>query len=82
MRTRAGLILAAYVATGYAALARAGAIAVTALLVPGAIITALLQTGSKALEPQLPGLALLAAGTALILLAAGKSVGPALAGVR
>jgi drug/metabolite transporter (DMT)-like permease len=52
-----GLILAAYVAAWYAALARAGAIDVTALLVPGAIITALLQSGSKALAPPMAGLA-------------------------
>ena len=77
-----GLILAAYVGTWYSALARAGAIDVTALLVPGAIITALLQSGSKALAPQWPGLALVAAGAALVLLAARKSPGPALVGVR
>ncbi len=77
-----GLILAAYVGAWYAALARAGAIDVTALLVPAAIITALLQSGSKALAAQWPGLALVAAGTALVLLAARKKTGPALAGVR
>ncbi len=77
-----GLILAAYVGTWYAALARAGAIDVTALLVPAAIITALLQSGSKALAPQWPGLALVAAGTALVLLAARNNRGPALAGLR
>jgi len=65
-----GLMLAAYVGTWYAALARAGAIDVTALLVPGAIITAMLQSGSKALAPQWPGLVLVAAGSALVLLAA------------
>jgi hypothetical protein len=47
-----------------------GAVDVTALLVPGAIITALLQAGSKALAPQWPGLALVAAGGALVLLTA------------
>src|SRR6202000_673978 len=57
-----GLILAAYVATWYSALARASAIDVTALLIPGAIITALLQSGTNALAPQWPGLALIAAG--------------------
>ncbi|WP_300612235.1 DMT family transporter [Trebonia sp.] len=80
-----GLILAGYVGAWYAALARVGAIDVTALLVPAAIITALLQSGSKALAPQWPGLALVAAGTALVLLAARKArkkTGPALAGVR
>ncbi len=82
-----GLILAAYVGTWYAALARAGAIDVTALLVPGAIITALLQSGSAALAPQWPGLALVAVGAALVLVAAARKnqkIGtrPALAGVR
>jgi drug/metabolite transporter (DMT)-like permease len=81
-----GLLLAAYVGTWYAALARAGAIDVTALLVPGAIITALLQSGSKALVPQWPGLALVATGSALMLLAAASSsrrkTGPAPAGVQ
>lgn len=67
-----GLILAAYVATWFAALARAGAIDVTALLVPAAIITALLQAGvqGKALVPQWAGLALVAAGAAAVALAA------------
>lgn len=67
-----GLILAAYVATWYAALARAGAIDVTALLVPGALITVLLQSGSTALAPRWPGLALLAVGGALAALAAAR----------
>jgi len=78
-----GLLLAAYVGTWYAALARAGAIDVTALLVPGAIITALLQSGSKALAPQWPGLVLVAAGSAFVLLAAARATtAPAPAGVR
>jgi drug/metabolite transporter (DMT)-like permease len=75
-----GLILAAYVATWYAALARAGAIDVTALLVPGAIITALLQAGSKALAPQWPGLLLVAAAGALVVLLASRK--PRAAGVH
>jgi drug/metabolite transporter (DMT)-like permease len=69
-----GLILAAYVATWYGALARAGAIDVTALLVPGAVITALLQAGSKALAPQWPGLLLVAAGGALVALLAARKL--------
>ena len=79
-----GVILAAYVGTWYAALARAGAIDVTALLVPGAIITALLQSDTKPLASQWPGLALVAVGAALVLVAAARrtSTGPALAGVR
>ncbi len=75
-----GLILAAYVATWYAALARAGAIDVTALLVPAALITALLQAGTRALAPQWPGLLLVAAGGAVMLLLATRK--PRLAGVR
>lgn len=75
-----GLILAAYVATWYAALARAGAIDVTALLVPGAIITALLQAGSKALAPQWPGLLLVASAGALALLLAARKLTTAGAG--
>ncbi len=78
-----GVILAAYVGTWYAALARAAAIDVTALLVPGAIITALLQSGSTALAPRWPGLVLVAAGGAVVLVAARKKdKGPAPAGVR
>lgn len=75
-----GLILAAYVATWYGALARAGAIDVTALLVPGAIITALLQAGTKTLTPLWPGLVLVAAGGALVLLLAARK--PRTADVR
>ncbi len=77
-----GLILAAYVATWFAALARAGAVDVTALLVPAAIITALLQAGvqGKALAPQWAGLALIAAGAAAIALVAARK--PALAQAR
>jgi drug/metabolite transporter (DMT)-like permease len=81
-----GLILAAYVATWYSALARASAIDVTALLIPGAIITALLQSGTNALAPQWPGLALIAAGTVLAFVAARypgrRRSGPAQAGAR
>lgn len=72
-----GLILAAYVATWFAALARAGAIDVTALLVPGAIITALLQAGVQG-ATQWAGLVLVAAG-AIALVAARR---PARAEVR
>ena len=75
-----GLILAAYVATWLAALARAGAIDVTALLVPAAIITALLQAGvqGKALAPQWGGLVLVAAGAAAIaMLAFARKPAPA-----
>ncbi len=77
-----GLILAAYVATWFAALARASAVNVTALLVPGAIITAVLQAGVQgaALAPQWAGLTLVAVGAAAVGLAATRK--PALAEVR
>lgn len=77
-----GLILAAYVATWYAALARAAAIDVTALLVPGAIITALLQSGTVDLAPRWPGLVLVAAAAALIPLAARRRTRAPLAELR
>jgi drug/metabolite transporter (DMT)-like permease len=63
-----GVLLAAYVATWLAALSRAPAVDVTAVLVGGAVITALLQgaSGAAALSPMLPGLVLLTAGVGLI----------------
>jgi drug/metabolite transporter (DMT)-like permease len=66
-----GLTLAAYVATWFAALARAGAVDVTAVLVGGALITALLDSGirSEAL-PSTPGLALIFLGVVLAALTA------------
>jgi drug/metabolite transporter (DMT)-like permease len=70
-----GLILAANVAATYMALARIGAIDVTAIGVAGAIITARLQGA-----PDTAGLALITAGAALALLAARPR--PALAGLR
>lgn len=70
-----GVILALNVAATYAALARIGAIDVTAIGVSGAIITALLQG-----TPDWAGVALVAAGTALALLAARSR--PALASPR
>ncbi len=59
-----GLILAGYVATWYSALARARAVDVTAVLVFGAIVTALLQAGVQGtpLAPQAFGLTLVALG--------------------
>jgi drug/metabolite transporter (DMT)-like permease len=63
-----GLILAGYVATWYSALARARAVDVTAVLVFGAIITALLQASVQgvALGPQALGLALVSLGAITI----------------
>jgi drug/metabolite transporter (DMT)-like permease len=68
-----GAILAVYVATWYAALARAQAVDVTAVLVVGAVVTALLDAAvkGKALAPQGFGLTLLIAG-ALLMIAAGR----------
>jgi drug/metabolite transporter (DMT)-like permease len=77
-----GLILAAYVATWFAALARAPAVDVTAILVLGAIITALLQAGVQGvpLRPQALGLVLIAAGCAVALgLALRPRTGPGVA---
>lgn len=63
-----GGILAAYVATWYAALARAQAVDVTAVLVGGAIVTAVLNAVWKhqPLAPQLTGLAVVALGAGLV----------------
>jgi drug/metabolite transporter (DMT)-like permease len=75
-----GAILAAYVGTWFAALARAPAVDVTAVLVAGAIITALLSavtTGAALPARELLGLALLAAGTALMTLAPRQRRAPA-----
>jgi drug/metabolite transporter (DMT)-like permease len=63
-----GGLLAAYVATWFAALARAQAVDVTAVLVVGAPITALLSAAVQhaPLRPQLGGLLLIAAGAAIV----------------
>jgi drug/metabolite transporter (DMT)-like permease len=63
-----GAILTVYVATWYAALARAQAVDVTAVLVAGAVVTALLDAAvkGKPLAPQGFGLLLLTAGVLLI----------------
>ncbi len=63
-----GLILAAYVGTWFAALARAQAVDVTAVLVIGALVTAALSAVVKgtALAPQTPWLVMLLTGTALV----------------
>jgi drug/metabolite transporter (DMT)-like permease len=63
-----GLILAGYVSTWFAALARARAVDVTAVLVLGAIITAILAAvvQGRALAPQAGWLVVLVAGGVLI----------------
>ena len=69
-----GGILAAYVATWFAALALARAVDVTAVLVAGAIVTAVLNTvwEHQALRPQLGGLAVVAVGAAVVLVQAAR----------
>jgi len=58
-----GLTLAAYVGTWFFALARSQAVDVTAVLVGGAIITALLESGIRGVDlPAAPGLLLVATG--------------------
>ena len=61
-----GIVLAGYVGTWFAALARAQAVDVTAVLVGGAIITAVLRLGVQgAALPSLAGIGLVAAGAAV-----------------
>ncbi len=64
-----GLVLAGYVATWHLALARAPAVDVTAVLVGGALITALLRTGVQGIPlPEPAGLAVVAVGLGLLFL--------------
>lgn len=79
-----GAILAGYVVTWYAALARSGAIEVTAILTVGAVITAALSTvvkGTTVSSTGLAGLALITGGAALVaataLAATRRQLGPA-----
>ena len=70
-----GLVLTVYVATWFSALALAQAVDVTAVLVFGAIITAVLNSGGRlaTLAPSLTGLVLIAAGALAIALLARRS---------
>jgi drug/metabolite transporter (DMT)-like permease len=61
-----GLLLTAYVATWYAALARAQAVDVTAVLVFGAVVTALLSGAADGTPINVTGTILVAAGSALV----------------
>lgn len=62
-----GVTLAGYVGTWFAALSRAPAVDVTAVLVGGALITAALESGIRgAAIPSLPGVALVLAGVVLM----------------
>ena len=73
-----GLLLAGYVATWYAALARAQAVDVTAVLVLAAVVTALLDRGIEGTPVDLLGVGFVAAGGALAALLAFRSApGPA-----
>ena len=71
-----GLLLTAYVATWYAALARAQAIDVTAVLVFGALITALLSGTVDGKTVSAAGIALVFAGSAIIAAAALRRPAP------
>jgi drug/metabolite transporter (DMT)-like permease len=65
-----GLLLTAYVATWYAALARAQAVDVTAVLVFGAVITALLSGAADGAPISVVGTILVATGSLLVAVAA------------
>jgi len=65
-----GLLLAGYVATWYAALARAQAIDVTAVLVFGAVVTAVLAGAADGASVSAVGTILVAAGSAVAVAAA------------
>jgi drug/metabolite transporter (DMT)-like permease len=65
-----GLLLSAYVATWYAALWRAQAIDVTAVLVFGALVTAILSGTVDGAKVSAAGIGLIAAGSVLIAVAA------------
>jgi len=66
-----GVLLSAYVVCWYAALARAQAVDVTAVLVAGALVTAALNDAAQgaAIGPQASGLILIAIGVALVCVA-------------
>ena len=71
-----GLLLAGYVATWFAALARARAVDVTSVLVASAIVTAGLQfiSGERLVASTLVGIALIAAGVVVVALRAQQGV--------
>lgn len=68
-----GGLLAAYVATWYAALARAQAVDVTAVLVFGAVVTAVLSGAADGVSIDVAGVALITLGTAVAAAAALRS---------
>jgi drug/metabolite transporter (DMT)-like permease len=61
-----GLLLTAYVGTWYAALARAQAVDVTAVLVFGAVVTALLSGAADGVRVSVAGTVLVTAGAGLV----------------
>jgi hypothetical protein len=65
-----GLLLTAYVATWYAALARAQAVDVTAVLVFGAVVTAFISRAADGVPVDVVGTTLVAAGAVLAALLA------------
>jgi uncharacterized membrane protein len=70
-----GLLLTAYVATWYAALARAQAVDVTAVLVFGAVVTAVIARAADGASLDPVGVALITGGAAVVALAAIRSSG-------
>ena len=74
-----GLLLSAYVATWYAALARAQAVDVTAVLVFGAVVTALLSGAADGAAVEPVGVVLVTAGAALVALVSLRRTVPRIA---
>jgi drug/metabolite transporter (DMT)-like permease len=74
-----GLILTGYVATWFAALARAQAVDVTAVLVFGAVVTAVLSRAADGVSFDLAGVVLITAGAALAVLAGRRGASAAAA---
>ena len=71
-----GVLLAAYVATWFAALARAQAVDVTAVLVLGAVITALIDAGVRGVLPgPVPALLCVLAGVGVFAAMAWRGAG-------
>ncbi|HSJ34690.1 MAG TPA: DMT family transporter [Acidimicrobiia bacterium] len=71
------ITLAAYVGTWYAALSRAQAVDVSAVLVGGALITAVLETGVRGLAaPPALGVILVMAGVAAVLVGRMRAISP------
>ncbi len=74
-----GLLLTGYVATWFAALARAQAVDVTAVLVFGAVVTAVLSRAADGVPFDLVGVILVTAGAALATIAGRRRASPAAA---